>query len=189
MTGAAHRGGVDPNGYVLCGGRSQRMGRDKALIGDPPWALRVAEALESAGCSEVVFVGGDPSLALMGREQIEDDEPFAGPLAAIASMAQRRHSSGLTGPVLVAACDLPNLDERSPRALLQEVSDGAQVAVFSVEGIPQWSLVAFSPVGLRLAVDARNSGIASMRGAFEKVARWLEAPDPVAISDIDEPTG
>jgi hypothetical protein len=41
-------------GYVLCGGRSTRMGRDKAFvqIEGRPLALRVADALPSiASCS------------------------------------------------------------------------------------------------------------------------------------------
>ena len=38
-------------GAVLCGGRSRRMGRDKALIeiGGVPLAMRVASAVRDAG--------------------------------------------------------------------------------------------------------------------------------------------
>ena len=47
-------------GAVLCGGRSERFGRDKALveINGQPMAEHVAAVVESAGCAPVVFVGG-----------------------------------------------------------------------------------------------------------------------------------
>ena len=53
-------------GAVLCGGRSARFGRDKALvhIDGQPMAEQVARVVESAGCSPVVFVGGVGDRAL-----------------------------------------------------------------------------------------------------------------------------
>ena len=48
-------------GAVLCGGRSSRMGTDKAFVELAGVAMvqRVAAALATAGCAPVVLVGGD----------------------------------------------------------------------------------------------------------------------------------
>ncbi|MCB1270884.1 MAG: hypothetical protein KDB31_05640, partial [Microthrixaceae bacterium] len=64
MTAAAVRDTPAPAvGVVLCGGDSTRMGTDKASIGDPPWAHRVATALRVGGCGTVELQGADPCLA------------------------------------------------------------------------------------------------------------------------------
>ena len=48
-------------GAVLVGGRSSRMGTDKALmeVEGVPMAARVATALADGGCEPVVLVGGE----------------------------------------------------------------------------------------------------------------------------------
>ena len=88
MTGAAGGAG----GAVLCGGRSERFGRDKALIdfGGRPLAEHVGRVLESAGCRPVVFVGGDGErlTATTGREFVADTWPGEGPLAGVIAALQ-----------------------------------------------------------------------------------------------------
>ena len=79
---AAPSPGVAPHpplGVVLCGGASRRMGRDKATMGDPPWAHRVADTLQRAGCDPVVLLGEPPvartdldRLRAGGWELVED---------------------------------------------------------------------------------------------------------------------
>ncbi|MEZ5239422.1 MAG: DUF3151 family protein [Microthrixaceae bacterium] len=69
-------------GVVLCGGSSTRMGRDKASIGSPPWAHRVAGALAAAGCPAVELQGGDPELGTSLWEHHEDEVPGGGPAPA-----------------------------------------------------------------------------------------------------------
>lgn len=73
-------------GAVLCGGASRRMGRDKALIPVDGRTLagRVADALDAAGASPVVAVGGDlAALRAEGLTAVPDAMPGAGPLAGI----------------------------------------------------------------------------------------------------------
>ena len=53
--------GIAFAGAVLTGGRSSRMGRDKATlpVDGVPMAARVADALRRAGAEPVLAVGGD----------------------------------------------------------------------------------------------------------------------------------
>jgi molybdopterin-guanine dinucleotide biosynthesis protein A len=92
--------------FILAGGVSSRMKRDKALleIGGVPLLLRTARLLESlAGAPTVV---GDPAAyESFAMPVIADDWPGAGPLGGIAT-ALRASSKPWN---LVVACDLPYL--------------------------------------------------------------------------------
>lgn len=97
-----------PFGAVLCGGRSTRMGTDKALVevDGVAMAARVAAALRDGGCDTVVAVGGDVvGLAAVGLDVITDDHPGDGPLGGI--LTALRHAPAGAGAIVVASCDLP----------------------------------------------------------------------------------
>ncbi len=172
------------SGAVLCGGASTRMGRDKALIGDPPWAVRVARCLDAAGCEPVCFVGGDQRLADEGWPQIPDDSPGTGPLAAVATF-ERFHQT----PIVIAACDLPNLTPDAVRKLMDAATDAESCAVYELDGVPQWSLMAI-PKGFQgRATEVLATGFKSMKAAFGGLAQRVAAEDPWVIADVDEPAG
>src|SRR5437016_12106711 len=91
--------------FVLTGGKSERMGRDKALmpIDGVPMATRVARALEQAGADNVTCVGGDViALRELGLVAVVDEWEGTGPLGGVIS------SLGATSAPLslVAPCDL-----------------------------------------------------------------------------------
>jgi molybdopterin-guanine dinucleotide biosynthesis protein A len=96
-------------GAVLTGGRSTRMGRDKAFIevGGRPLAALAAAALREAGADEVVAVGGDlAALRAIGFDRaIPDLRPRAGPLGGILTALTDTEAT----VVAVLACDLPNI--------------------------------------------------------------------------------
>ena len=170
-------------GVVLCGGASRRMGRDKALIGDPPWALRVADALGAAGCTPVVLVGAPPQLPDSPWDRIHDERPGEGPLAAVATAARALPQRAL----LVAACDLPALDAADVGPLVDAVAAGAPVAVYSLDGREQWSLVALSAGRAEATTVAVRSGARSMHATLAAGAQRLEPPDAERVRDVDEP--
>jgi molybdopterin-guanine dinucleotide biosynthesis protein A len=93
-------------GFVLAGGRSARMGREKALleIGGIPLILRTAR-LVSLVTGSVRVVGETPGIRALGLEIVADGWPGQGPLGGIATAlgASRAPWS------LVVACDLPYL--------------------------------------------------------------------------------
>jgi molybdopterin-guanine dinucleotide biosynthesis protein A len=95
-------------GFVLAGGRSSRMGRDKALleIGNMPLVVRAAKLLLE-GLVDPVKVIGPPQLlsAQSGLSVQPDLYPGAGPLGGIASALA--YSSRPWN--LIIACDMPYL--------------------------------------------------------------------------------
>lgn len=98
--------GVDLGGYVLAGGRSSRMGSDKALLalGGKPLLQRVADAVREA-VGAVVIVGDAARHSRFGAPVIADEFPGAGPLAGI--HVALKHSTNDWN--LIVACDMPGL--------------------------------------------------------------------------------
>ncbi len=106
---------------ILVGGRSSRMGEDKAALEwDGVRAVDlVAEAARAAGAAFVVTAGGDYGLPF-----VADPSPFAGPvagaLAGLAALAER----GLER-ALVLAVDAPTIRPDDLGSLLAAPGPGA----------------------------------------------------------------
>jgi molybdopterin-guanine dinucleotide biosynthesis protein A len=93
-------------GFVLAGGESSRMGRDKALlaIGGEPLVTRTAQLVESVA-GEATVIGKPEVFRALGLRAASDDWPSAGPLGGIATAL----GVSKTPWNLVVACDLPYL--------------------------------------------------------------------------------
>jgi molybdenum cofactor guanylyltransferase len=92
--------------FILAGGESSRMGRDKALLdfGGVPLIGRIAGLVESVA-GPATIVGNPDAYRGLSLRAIGDDWPGAGPLGAIATALRAS-----TAPwSLVVACDLPYL--------------------------------------------------------------------------------
>jgi len=87
---------------VLTGGRSRRMGQDKASLSieGVPQARRIVNQLASHGLA-VTILGREP---IEGAAFLKDKEEFGGPIAALAAFTPT------TDAVFVTSCDLPNFD-------------------------------------------------------------------------------
>ncbi len=99
-------------GVVLCGGRSRRMGRDKALIEIDGRAMAsiAADALYAAGAASVHAVGGDAAaLTRLGLPVIADRHPGEGPLGALLDAFDLPDVGG--DVLMVLTCDLPFVDD------------------------------------------------------------------------------
>ena len=102
------------SGFILAGGVSSRMGRDKALLdfGGIPLILHTARLLEPL-VRDATVVGTPDRYEKLGLRAIADDAKLidaaagagAGPLAGIASALAATHSPWN----LIVACDLPYL--------------------------------------------------------------------------------
>jgi molybdenum cofactor guanylyltransferase len=91
-------------GFILAGGESSRMGRDKALLelDGMPLIVRAARLLESIVGAPTV-VGYREEFCVLGLRTIADDAPGAGPLGGIATALRAARAPWS----LVVACDLP----------------------------------------------------------------------------------
>jgi len=93
-------------GFVLAGGNSTRMGRDKALLPHGDVTLlghACAQVAEAAGC--VAVIGPPDRYGHLGFEVVADREAGLGPLGGIhtALSLQRARWN------LIVACDMPGL--------------------------------------------------------------------------------
>ena len=131
-----------PAGIILAGGRSRRMGTNKALLPLPgrpseTFLSRLVSTLASL-CVEVLVVARDPGqfaeVAVPAVRMIFDENPGAGPLMGLYSGLKAMHST----TALVVAVDMPFVQPALLSFLLahyQEQENTLLVPV--VAGVPQ----------------------------------------------------
>ena len=120
-------------GFVLAGGRSTRMGRDKALL-DWNGETLVELALRKlrAVCAEVAIAGGGADLARFGRV-IPDETPGLGPLGGIvAALEQSAYEWNL-----FLAVDMPFVPEEALRALIAAAGGREMILLAQADGYVQ----------------------------------------------------
>jgi molybdopterin-guanine dinucleotide biosynthesis protein A len=170
-------------GAVLAGGRSRRMGVDKAtlVVGGRMLAQRSIDALQGAGIERVVIVGGANDF---GLELIADDDPGSGPLGAVLTALEATTPADL----VVLPCDLPAVESYAVATLLDssEKRPDAHVVVGSVGGRPAWPIALWRRRCQAPLMAARAAGERSFVGAVVSldVAEVELGP---TIADADEP--
>ncbi len=197
--------GETPLGLILAGGKSSRMGRDKAWLsffGQPMFA-RVASVVRNV-VGELFVAGRDPAPFGVAAPWLPDVLPGQGPAGGVLTALEA------TGrPCLTVSCDLPFLDEPTLERLLAawrarpagalmtayRISDTGYVeslvAVYDPAGAPvlrrclalgQRRLSAIFPEELRCHVDYDKSDRNVARAFFNvnsppdlQLARGMEA--------------
>jgi molybdopterin-guanine dinucleotide biosynthesis protein A len=106
------------NGFVLAGGKSSRMGRDKALMqfGGKHLVLRAADVL-APFVKEVSLLGPVDRYENLPLPVIADKWPDQGPLAAVCTGLLSSHAEWN----VFLACDLPRLSRQFIQLLVQRV--------------------------------------------------------------------
>lgn len=116
------------NAVILCGGKSSRMGRDKALIriNNRPIVKIVYDSLKVIFNEVALSVKkGTDDYKALGYRLIEDNLPGTSPLVGIYSALQELEG----GHIFVIACDMPLIDIGFIAAMQEEISDGYDVIV------------------------------------------------------------
>lgn len=174
-------------GAVLAGGRSRRMGTDKALITLDGSTLveQAVAALASAGADPVVVVGGDrTAIESLGLQVIDDTWPGEGPLGGIITALQ----AVPTEFVAVLSCDLTDASSIAVTSVAGALGT-ADIAVPVVEGHTQWLHAVWRRAAvLDVLVDAFHAGVRAPRDAVRtlRVAQLLDG-DPCWFHDADRP--
>ncbi|MEO6816367.1 MAG: molybdenum cofactor guanylyltransferase [Edaphobacter sp.] len=161
------------SGYVLAGGKSSRMGQDKALLelAGKPLVLRAVEKLRLV-CAEVSILGNREELeayAPLVRDLHEGCGPLGGIEAALA------HSTKTWN--LFMAVDMPFLPAEFLDAWIRSVleKERARVALFTVDGRPQPALCL---VHQELAPFVTG---AMQRGEFKLFPVFMDAAKELAV--------
>jgi molybdenum cofactor guanylyltransferase len=165
---------------VLVGGRSTRMGRDKAGVnlGGTTLLGRVLATLASAGLDDVVTVGGGP-----GPMAIADHWPGEGPLGGVLTALAARPEHH----VLVVAVDLPFLDAHTIRALLDTSTDGDADVVIARTDRLEPLCARWLPSAEPTLRAAFGRGERSIRRTLGLLRVHAVDVDPAALVDVDDP--
>jgi molybdopterin-guanine dinucleotide biosynthesis protein A len=178
------------HGLVLAGGRSTRMGQDKAALawqGRP--ALERAFALLSA-CTERVFVSvradqtGDPLRAALPH--IVDGDVGEGPIAGIAA-AQAAHPGAAW---LVLACDLPFVEAAALRPLLAHRDRSRLATAYrsAHDGLPEPLCAIWEPASREPVLEfIRGGRHCPRRFLIGAGAALVDLPDPQALDNVNTP--
>lgn len=182
---------------VLAGGRSSRMGVDKAGLKLAGQTLVARAVAACAGCRSVVVAGGDSAVSreLPGAQVVREDPPFGGPVAGIAvglaalPPAQPDDPAHHGDLVLVLACDLPNVAEivATLRAANEsEFSDG--ITLLDAQGWRQ----PLAAVYRRSSLESAVAALATPRGvSARRLISGMTLTDlptrPGLTDDLDVP--
>jgi molybdopterin-guanine dinucleotide biosynthesis protein A len=168
---------LNPNtesaGFVLAGGRSSRMGEDKALVrlGGQPLVVHALEILRGAGLT-ASLAGGSSTLAAFAS-LIQDFQPGQGPLAGIcAALASTSARMAIFLPI-----DLPLLPVSLIAFLVEHArSTGRPVTVPSVNGFAQTFPAVLDRIVLPALEGELRAGHLGCFSAFQAAAANLGSP-------------
>lgn len=155
------------HGLVLAGGRSARMGTDKAALIHPDGralARRTCDLLIEAGCDQVFLsLRHDQELPpgfgdLTGIEIVRDPENASdGPMTGMIRAMDRAPDARW----LIVACDLPRLDVETLRHLVESMDSEETFLSYRSEfdGLPEPLCAVYSPGSLEILRAAAAEGL------------------------------
>jgi molybdopterin-guanine dinucleotide biosynthesis protein A len=175
------------NGLVLAGGKSLRMGKDKALIDWHGKAQRYYAAdLLKAFCKEV-FISCRPEQEKdidAAYSALPDTFLKMGPYGGILSALRAQRDKAW----LIVACDLPLLNQET-LAFLVEHRDIHKIATSyqsSYDGLPEPLIAIWEPNSYAVLLDFLGRGINCPRKVLiNSDIRLLQPPDPEALMNVN----
>ena len=184
MGGLRVRG--DVTGIILAGGRSRRLGRNKALesIGGQPLVQRVADRLSQV-TDDLSLVVAEPeqgdSLPVSGPHRVVLDlHPGGGSLGGIYSgLSAAKHQWGI-----VVAYDMPFLNLDLLRRMLQ-LREGVDAVVPVLQGRPEPTHAVYSKVCLPHMEQSLLSGQLKISGFYDQINVSYVSEDEIASLDPD----
>ncbi len=181
------------HGLVLAGGRSSRMGADKAALVHPDGrtlARRCHDLLEYAGCENVLLSLRINQKIPAGFSDLSDirivrdpEGVSGGPLAGIVA-AMNLHPDA---DWLVLACDLPRLDLDTLRHLISSKRPDEMFLSYRSEfdGLPEPLCALYAPAALPLLRDTEFR--CPRKVLIRHECRLLEPVTPRALDNANTP--
>lgn len=182
---------ASPAGIVLAGGRSSRMGEDKAGVAweGSTLLVHVLGALRPV-CGELVVVRspgqGLPALPEDVRV-VEDAHPDRGPLEGLAAGLR---AAGPGAVAFVCAADMPLLDGRFAASVVAALPPGADAAVPRVDGRPQPLAAAYRTDAAAIVEAVLGAGGRSLGALLDRLrVSWLDdlAGAAEAVRSVNTP--
>lgn len=176
------------SGYVLGGGRSSRMGRDKALIelGGKPLIEHAVKRLRRV-CAEVHILAGaagEHDGLAQYAPLVHDLHPACGPVGGFeAALVHSSRDWNLFLPV-----DMPFLPTALlndwVRATLGEESGGARIAILTADGVPQGALALLHREVLPYVADAIEGRRLKVFSVLEEAGSELAAKQRKLVGTV-----
>ena len=170
------------SGYVLAGGKSSRMGRDKALLelaGQP--LIRLAVEKLKVVCCDVHILSGRPELGAFAS-LVVDLHPGCGPMGGVeAALLHASRAWCLFVPV-----DMPFLPVEFLREWLRHVLllPEARIALFTIGGRPQPTLCMLHQDVLPFVQQAMREGKYKMNTMLEAAGQGLAAERGAKFDEV-----
>ncbi|WP_181186199.1 molybdenum cofactor guanylyltransferase [Alkalicoccus urumqiensis] len=166
-------------GLVMAGGRSSRMGGDKALlpVGEKTAAARTAD-MASAVCDIVVVItNSDETAESLSYVSVNDLRPYEGPLAGIEAGMSAVEAEWY----LVCACDMPLAEEKAASILINEAEKtGADAVIPVIDGRQQPLFAVYSRRVLPEISRCLDREERSMKALFRSI-HVTEAQEPLFL--------
>ena len=178
-------------GLVLSGGRSRRMGEDKARLrygSHKAQATRCLELLQEV-CSSVYLstrFADHRELLPEGMELVLDRFVDFGPVGGILSAMTLDASAGW----LVVACDLPFLDTKTLRYLVdhRQVDHLATAFASDRDRLPEPLCAIYEPTAKAMLLEGLGAGSLCPRQLLlDAEVPLLDLPQPDALDNVNDP--
>jgi molybdenum cofactor guanylyltransferase len=164
--------------YILAGGRSSRMGRDKALLEIDGLTMidRAINLIRSVDIEPVVIGGTGETDKSLRVQTIADEWPGAGPLGGIATALRNAQAPWN----LVIACDMPYLTPQWLEFLLNQTVESSVDAIVPMnEQGPEPLCAMYAKHGesaIRVGLDEGlrkvTDGLARLRVTYLESSEW-----------------
>jgi molybdopterin-guanine dinucleotide biosynthesis protein A len=175
--------GRDAVGVVLAGGRSQRMGQEKALLPllGEPLVARAVRRLRVALPAVVVIGPHELAPYLPGVRLLPDREAGLGPLGGLATALAER----LARRVFLVACDMPFVEPRLVEAMLETARREPSAQAIALRSTRGWEpLHTLYDTACAPVVSAQLArGERSLHRLLDQMATYAMPPDRVGVLD------
>jgi len=175
-------------GLVLAGGRSARMGRDKALLtyGDGRPQAVVAYELLQEFCGRVYLSVRTRRETLSQWPQLVDRYDEIGPMAGILTALDEHREAAW----LVVACDLPFLNRETLRQLLAARDPQRIATAFrsAHDGLPEPLCAIYEPAARARLLEFVTHGLHCPRKALiNSPVHLVELANHRALDNVNDP--